>query len=221
MLPRKLLIANRGEIAIRIMRTAAEMGIETVAVYARDDAQALHTRKADESHPLAEDGVPAYLNGGRLLEIAAETGCDAVHPGYGFLSENAEFARRCAAQDVTFVGPGPEILSLFGDKARARALAEECGVPILRGTSAAATLGEARVFLSGLGPEGAIMVKAVAGGAAGASGWCGRATIWRAPTPTAARKRCAHSATGKCMSSASSRTRGTLKCRCSVMAAAP
>ena len=164
MLPRKLLVANRGEIAIRIMRTAAEMGIETVAVYSQDDAQALHTRKADAACPLEQGGVPAYLNGGRLLEIAAETGSDALHPGYGFLSENAVFARRCAEQGVRFVGPSPEILSLFGDKARARALAAQCGVPTLGGTGGASTLSEVREFLSGLGPEGAIMIKAIAGG---------------------------------------------------------
>src|ERR1051326_1201936 len=94
----RLLIANRGEIAIRIARAAAELDMQTVAVFSEDDAQALHIRKADEAHPLHGRGAAAYLNSEQLLHIARETYCDAVHPGYGFLSENAAFARCCAEE---------------------------------------------------------------------------------------------------------------------------
>ena len=95
-----LLIANRGEIAIRIARAAAELGIRTVAVYSDDDAQSLHTRKADDARPLSGLGAAAYLDVEQILRVARETGCDAVHPGYGFLSENADFARRCAEDGI-------------------------------------------------------------------------------------------------------------------------
>ena len=108
MTPTKLLIANRGEIAIRIARAAAELGIATVAIYSEDDANSLHTRRADQARSLGASGVAAYLDGARVLAIAKETGADAVHPGYGFLSENAVFARQCAEAGVGFVGPGPE-----------------------------------------------------------------------------------------------------------------
>jgi acetyl/propionyl-CoA carboxylase alpha subunit len=159
-----LLIANRGEIAIRIARAAAEMGIRTVAVYSDDDAQALHTRKADEARPLAGLGAAAYLDAEQMLRVAREAGCDAIHPGYGFMSESAAFARRCQAAGMTFVGPRPETLALFGDKAHARALAMRCRVPVLAGTTGPTGLDQARAFLASLGERGAIMVKAVAGG---------------------------------------------------------
>ena len=161
---KKLLIANRGEIAIRIARTAADMGIETLAVHSSDDAASLHTRVADEAHALTGAGPAAYLDGAQILAAAQAHGCDAVHPGYGFLSENAAFARACAQAGVTFVGPSPETLELFGDKGAARGLAQRCDVPILAGTRGGASLAEARVFLESLGRGGAVMVKAVAGG---------------------------------------------------------
>lgn len=157
---RKLLIANRGEIAIRIARTAAEMGIATVAVYSTDDAASLHTRKADAAVALKSSGVAAYLDGGGITAAARAAGCDAIHPGYGFLSENAEFAAACAKAGLTFVGPEPETLALFGDKARARTLAEECDVPVLPGSNGATSLKEAAAFLK----RGPVMLKAVAGG---------------------------------------------------------
>jgi acetyl/propionyl-CoA carboxylase alpha subunit len=159
-----LLIANRGEIAIRLIRGAAEMGLRTVAVYSEDDADSLHTRKADEARPLGGTGVAAYLDGERILAVAKEAGCDAIHPGYGFLSENAAFARRCAEEGLTFVGPGPDTLELFGDKVKARALAERSGVPVLPGTAGPVSVGEARDFLNSLGKGQAMMIKAVAGG---------------------------------------------------------
>ncbi|MFI4966653.1 MAG: carboxyl transferase domain-containing protein [Caulobacterales bacterium] len=160
----KLLIANRGEIAVRIARTAAEMGLATAAVYSQDDAASLHTRKADEAIALTGVGPAAYLDIAEVLEAARTTGCDAVHPGYGFLSENAAFARGCADAGLTFVGPTPETLELFGDKGRARGLARQCGVPVLPGTDGPTSLDEAKAFFARLGPGGAVMVKAVAGG---------------------------------------------------------
>ena len=156
-----LLIANRGEIAVRIARTAAEMGLATVAVYSEDDAASLHTRKTDTAQALKGSGPAAYLDIGQVVAAAKAAGADAVHPGYGFLSENAAFARACAAAGLTFVGPSPETLELFGDKGRARALAQQCGVPVLSGTDGPTTLEQAKAFFAA---NGAVMVKAVAGG---------------------------------------------------------
>ena len=164
MIPNSLLIANRGEIAIRIIRAAAEMGIRTLAVFPDDDAASLHTRRADEARRLNGAGAAAYLDGEQIIALAKDSGCDAIHPGYGFLSENAAFARRCASEGITFVGPRAEMLELFGDKVQARALAERCGIPILRGISGATSLDEAHKFFSSLGEDAAIMIKAVAGG---------------------------------------------------------
>lgn len=161
---KNLLIANRGEIAIRIARTASDMGISTVAIYAEDDSQSLHTRHADRALSLGAVGVPAYLDTERIIALAKEAGCDAVHPGYGFLSEIAAFAEACERAGLIFVGPGVETLQRFGDKADARSLAESCGVPVLPGLSRAVTLEEARDFFESLGPDGAVMLKAVAGG---------------------------------------------------------
>jgi len=158
---KKLLIANRGEIAVRIARTAAEMGLETVAVYSEDDAASLHTRKTDTAVGLKGSGPAAYLDIEQVVAAAKDAGADAVHPGYGFLSENAAFARACAAAGLTFVGPTPETLELFGDKGRARALAQQCGVPVLAGTDGPTTLKQAQAFFAANGP---VMVKAVAGG---------------------------------------------------------
>src|SRR5216117_2490453 len=160
----RLLVANRGEIAIRIARAAADLGIPTVGVFSEDDAGCLHVRHVDAARPLSGRGPRAYLDVEQLIAVARETGCDAVHPGYGFLSEQAGFARRCAEAGLTFVGPRPETLALLGDKVAARALAERCGVPVLRGTSGPAGLEEARAFLAALGKREAAVVKAVAGG---------------------------------------------------------
>jgi len=159
-----LLVANRGEIAIRIARTALELGIRTVGIYADDDARALHLRRVDEARPLGAEGVAAYLDIDRIVALAHDAGCDAVHPGYGFLSESAAFARACAERDLTFVGPSPDVLELFGDKARARALADECDVSVLPGTFAATSLEQAAAFMDELGPGAAVLVKALAGG---------------------------------------------------------
>ncbi|WP_324733037.1 acetyl-CoA carboxylase family protein [Pseudomonas paeninsulae] len=159
-----LLIANRGEIAIRIARAAAELGIRSVAVYAEDDGASLHLRKADSAVALKGRGVPAYLDMAQLITIAQEQGCEAIHPGYGFLAENAEFARRCQVAGLCFIGPSAEVLELFGDKAAARELAERCNVPLVSGLNRAVTLDEARDFLRSLGDGAAVMLKALAGG---------------------------------------------------------
>ena len=159
-----LLIANRGEIAIRIARAAAELGLRTVAIFSEDDAQSLHTRKMDDALPLQGRGAAAYLDIEQILALAAQAGCNAIHPGYGFLSENAEFARRCTEAGVTFVGPQAETLALFGDKGQARSLAERCDVPILPGTAGPTSVDEAKAFLASLGAGGAVMIKALAGG---------------------------------------------------------
>ncbi len=158
---KKLLIANRGEIAIRIARAAADSGLGTVAIYPADDAASLHVRTADESHEIPGRGARAYLDIEAVVAAAKATGCDALHPGYGFLSENTVLARRCAEEGITFVGPSPEALELFGDKAKARALAKDCGVPVIEGTEGPTTLDEARAFFAA---SGAIMIKAIAGG---------------------------------------------------------
>ena len=163
-MPAKLLIANRGEIAVRILRAAAELGMRTVAVFSQDDAESLHRRSADESHALAKAGAAAYLDIDAILRAAKDTGCDAVHPGYGFLSENAAFARRCAEANLTFVGPRPEMLALFGNKAHARATAERLGVPILSGTSEPTSLSEVVDFFNALPAGGAMLIKAIGGG---------------------------------------------------------
>jgi acetyl/propionyl-CoA carboxylase alpha subunit/acetyl-CoA carboxylase carboxyltransferase component len=164
LLPRRLLIANRGEIAIRIARTAAELGIPTVGVHSQDDAAGLHRHAAVESVALSGEGPAAYLDIARLLAIAEETGCDAVHPGYGFLSENADFAARSEAQGLSFIGPEARTIELLGDKARARDLACKLGVPIAPGTHGATSLEEAQAFFDKLGPGSEMMIKAMAGG---------------------------------------------------------
>jgi acetyl/propionyl-CoA carboxylase alpha subunit/acetyl-CoA carboxylase carboxyltransferase component len=164
MITGKLLVANRGEVATRVFRAAAELGLETVAIAPADDAASLHTRKADHVCRLPGRGVAAYLDAEAIIAAALECGATAIHPGYGFLSENAAFARRCAESGITFVGPSPETLEQFGDKHAARALALHVDVPVLPGTAAPTSLDEARSFLTRLGAGGAVMVKAVAGG---------------------------------------------------------
>lgn len=159
-----LLIANRGEIAIRIARTATDLGMSTVAIYADDDSQSLHTRHANQALNLGAVGVSAYLDIARIVTLAREAGCDAVHPGYGFLSESGDFAQACTDAGLIYVGPTVETLRQFGDKALARSLAEARGIPVLAGINRAVTLEEARAFFESLGAGGAVMLKAIAGG---------------------------------------------------------
>jgi acetyl/propionyl-CoA carboxylase alpha subunit len=161
---KKLLIANRGEIAIRVTEAAAELGLVTVAVFSEDDAKSLHVVRADEACQLRGSGAAAYLNAEQIVAVALQAGCDAIHPGYGFLSENAECARRCAAAGIVFVGPRPELLELFGDKVRARDLAAQCGVPVLSGSAGPTSLDDVKDFLRSEPAGAAIVIKAVAGG---------------------------------------------------------
>jgi len=158
-----LLIANRGEIAIRIARSAADLGLRTLSVFSEDDAASLHVRRTDASAPLKGRGVKPYLDIDAIIQAALEGGADAIHPGYGFLSEKAAFARAVEGAGLTFVGPSPETLEQLGDKVEARALAVACAVPVLRG-SGPVDVAAATRFFNAL-PEGqAVMIKAVSGG---------------------------------------------------------
>ena len=161
----KIMAANRGEIAIRIFRACTELDIRTLAIYAHADQLSIHRYKADEAFPVGspEQPVGAYLDQDAILDIALAHDVDAIHPGYGFLAENAEFARRCADAGVTFIGPPPEVIEVFGDKNAARRLAMEVGVPVVSGTDApVASVEEVRKFAATHGYP--IMIKATFGG---------------------------------------------------------
>jgi acetyl/propionyl-CoA carboxylase alpha subunit len=166
---RKVLVANRGEIARRVMRTCKKMGIKTVAVYSEADAQAPHVAQADEAVLLGPAAAKdSYLNVERILEAVAQTGADAVHPGYGFLSERSAFARALAERGVTFIGPPPEVLDAFGDKMKARGVALSAGTSPVPGTDAPLDIttpegiAEATKTANQIGYP--ILVKAVGGG---------------------------------------------------------
>jgi acetyl/propionyl-CoA carboxylase alpha subunit len=159
-----LLIANRGEIAIRIARSAAESDIRSHAVFSEDDEQSDHVKKADQSHGLTGKGPAAYLDAAQIIRVALDAKCDAVHPGYGFLSENADFARRCIEAGLQFIGPTPDVLEVFGDKGRARSLALKYAVPVLPGTDGPTSIEAVRDFFQSLGTNGSILIKAIAGG---------------------------------------------------------
>src|SRR5690606_20708041 len=160
---KKILIANRGEIAVRIVRACAEMGIRSVAVYSEADRHALHVKRADEafcidSHPLA-----GYLNPHKLVSLALQSGCDALHTGYGFLSENAELAEICAARGVRFIGPSADVIRRMGDKTEARRSMIAAGVPVTPGTEGnLANLDEALSEADRIGYP--VMLKATSGG---------------------------------------------------------
>jgi acetyl-CoA carboxylase biotin carboxylase subunit len=159
----KVLIANRGEIAVRVIRACREMGIRTVAIYSDVDRDALHVRFADEAYPCGPPPArESYLLMDRVLEIARRAGADAIHPGYGFLAENGEFADRCAKQGISFIGPRGDVMRAMGDKVTARRTMEKAGVPIVPGTTRALTDEEATAFAKEIGLP--VMVKASAGG---------------------------------------------------------
>jgi pyruvate carboxylase subunit A len=130
----KILIANRGEIAVRIVRACNEMGIESVAVYTDADRHALHVKKADRAYNIGPESVAGYLNVHRLVNLAVAADCDAVHPGYGFLSENPLLAAACQARGVSFIGPTPEVIRMMGDKTEARRTMQQAGIPVIPGS---------------------------------------------------------------------------------------
>src|SRR5271166_1267144 len=160
----KILIANRGEIAVRVLRACHEMGIAAVAVYSDVDRAALHVRKADEAYPIgAAAASESYLNIGKILDVASRSGADAIHPGYGFLSENAKFAQACADAGVKFIGPTPAAMDAMGSKTRARQAMERAGVPCVPGTSRGVeSFEQAEQVAARIGYP--VMLKAAAGG---------------------------------------------------------
>jgi pyruvate carboxylase subunit A len=131
---KKILIANRGEIAVRIVRACAEMGIKSVAIYTDADRHSLHVKKADEAYNLGPDTVAGYLNAHRIVNLAVAAGCDALHPGYGFLSENPQLAEICQRRGIKFIGPGAEIIRSMGDKIEARSAMIKAGIPVTPGS---------------------------------------------------------------------------------------
>ncbi|HME17160.1 MAG TPA: carboxyl transferase domain-containing protein [Mycobacterium sp.] len=158
----RLLIANRGEIALRIIRTATELDLGTVAVYAEDDADSPHVHAADEAIGLPGAGPAAYLDHAAILAAAKKSGAELIHPGYGFLSEQPEFARACTTAGYTFVGPDAAALELFGNKSAARRAAVAAGVPVLPATDGPSSVEDIRAFLAA--HENGIVIKALAGG---------------------------------------------------------
>ncbi|TCK60032.1 pyruvate carboxylase [Seleniivibrio woodruffii] len=162
---KKLMSANRGEIAIRTFRACTELGIRTVAVYSDEDKYSLHRYKADEAYLIGKglDPVAAYLNMDEIIQLAIHKKIDAIHPGYGFLSENAVFAAKCREAGIIFVGPSPETIEMFGDKKNAKTLAKECGIPVIEGSAGIVpTLKEALATSEAIGYP--VLLKAVAGG---------------------------------------------------------
>lgn len=160
---KKVLIANRGEIAVRIIRACAEMDVRSVAIYTEPDRLALHVKRADESYSLGEDPLAGYLDPLRIVNLAIEVGCDAIHPGYGFLSENPEFARICEEKGIIFIGPKSSVIHGMGDKTQARDSMRAAGVPITPGSEGnLADLDEAIIVAKEVGYP--VMLKATSGG---------------------------------------------------------
>ncbi|WP_165856174.1 acetyl-CoA carboxylase biotin carboxylase subunit [Marinobacter sp. JSM 1782161] len=131
---KKVLIANRGEIAVRIARACQELGVKAVAIYSEADRYSLHVKKADEAHCISADPLTGYLNPHHIVNLAVETGCDALHPGYGFLSENATLAEVCKERGIRFIGPAADVIASMGDKTHARQTAIKAGVPVTPGS---------------------------------------------------------------------------------------
>jgi acetyl-CoA carboxylase biotin carboxylase subunit len=161
---KKILIANRGEIAVRVIRACRELGVPSVAVYSDVDRAAMHVLKADEAYPIgAAPAAESYLNIQKILDVAARCGADAIHPGYGFLSENAKFAQACADAQLKFIGPSAASMEMMGSKTRARQEMEKAGVPLVPGTSRALeSLKQAKDVAARIGYP--VMLKAAAGG---------------------------------------------------------
>ena len=163
MMFKKILVANRGEIAMRIIRACRELNIATAAIYAEQDSTGIYVKKADEAYLVGPGPVQGFLDMPQIVALAQRIGADAIHPGYGFLSENAQFAHLCEASGLTFIGPSPQAIHLMGNKVEARALAKKVGVPVVPGTDGnVAGLDEALAFCRTVGYP--VMVKASAGG---------------------------------------------------------
>jgi len=162
---KKILIANRGEIAVRIIRACREMGIQTVAVFSDVDRRALHVRNADEAYLLGEaQARQSYLRIDKILEIAKKTGAEAIHPGYGFLAERADFAEACQANGIVFIGPKPSSIAAMGDKALARATVSAAGIPVIPGTEGEGALSDGDLLNLAPGIGFPLLIKATAGG---------------------------------------------------------
>jgi pyruvate carboxylase subunit A len=160
---KKLLIANRGEIALRIVRACAEMNIRSVAIYTEPDRYGLFVKRANEAYPLGEDPLAGYLDPLRIVNLAVETGCDAIHPGYGFLSENPQLARYCEQKGILFIGPKAEVIHKMGDKTQARSAMKAAGVPVTPGSDGnLEDLDEALTEAQRIGYP--VMLKATSGG---------------------------------------------------------
>lgn len=160
---KKILVANRGEIAMRIIRACRELNIATAAIYSEADTAGIYVKKADEAYLVGPGPVKGFLDMQQIVDLAKRIGADAVHPGYGFLSENAQFAHLCRASGITFIGPSPQAIHLMGNKVKARELAKEVGVPIVPGTDGGvAGAKEALAFARTVGYP--VMIKASAGG---------------------------------------------------------
>ena len=160
---KKILIANRGEIAVRIVRACSEMGIKSVAIYSDADRHALHVKKADEAYNIGSDPVVGYLNAHNIVNLAVASGCDALHPGYGFLSENPELAEICARRGIKFIGPSAKVIRQMGDKIQARNAMIAAGIPCVPGSDGnLANVEEARVLAKKIGYP--VMLKATNGG---------------------------------------------------------
>jgi acetyl-CoA carboxylase, biotin carboxylase subunit len=160
---RRVLIANRGEVAVRVIRACRELGVESVAVYSTADRESLHVRLADRAVQIGPPpSAESYLNIASLIAAAATTGCEAVHPGWGFLAENAEFAAQCEDNDLVFIGPRPDTIETMGDKVGAKETVARAGLPLVPGSSGAASLADARVLAAELGFP--LLLKAAAGG---------------------------------------------------------
>jgi pyruvate carboxylase subunit A len=160
---KKILIANRGEIAVRIVRACSEMGIKSVAIYSDADRHALHVKKADEAYNIGSDPVIGYLNAHNIVNLAVASGCDALHPGYGFLSENPELAEICARRGIKFIGPEASVIRQMGDKIQARNAMVASGIPCTPGSDGnLANVEEARTLASKIGYP--VMLKATNGG---------------------------------------------------------
>ena len=159
----KILIANRGEIAVRIVRACSEMGIKSVAIYTDADRHALHVKKADEAYHIGSEPVTGYLNAHNIVNIAVTSGCDALHPGYGFLAENPELAEICARRDIKFIGPNADVIRQMGDKVLARNAMIAAGIPCVPGSDGnLENVEEALLLANRIGYP--VMLKATKGG---------------------------------------------------------